>query len=488
MQITAIQNGIPTTGQSLVKDIGREPKHFLVTGEAGLSTGLLIRVDGELMTVTSIDNAGDAGVELDQDITASADQISVNKPTFMREGYVVHIGDELVKVGKPVDTLQTLGETIGRAQSSFTISGTANIDEGTVIRIDGELMRITQIVSPTTIDIKREQNETTAGAHSAGAGIFRLTPGDTADAAPVEEDTGQTLLGGISADATSAIVSGSAKIAVDGTYRIDNEQITVTAIHPAVVRIERAVGGTKRAEHARRADIFVGNLFDAERGFGDTAASPHASGDSLLFTEVSVNREVAHSKLADHQKGDEIFLGNDLVVSRGVLNTDPAEHANGEKVYNFPTAPDSPATTGVVDGKAVEVCGQYAQVGGGEEIPTPVPGAPEVTVNLHEFQVDVDPTTAAAGNLGFIVTDTGASPHNFRVIQTDLPSDQLPLSSDGLTVDEAQVNVVGGFSTAIQPNTQQPVGADLPAGSYVLICNVPTHYESGMHTSFTVNP
>jgi len=27
---------------------------------------------------------------------------------------------------------------------------------------------------------------------------------------------------------------------------------------------------------------------------------------------------------------------------------------------------------------------------------------------------------------------------------------------------------------------------NLEAGSYVIICNLPAHYESGMHTAFTV--
>jgi uncharacterized cupredoxin-like copper-binding protein len=77
-------------------------------------------------------------------------------------------------------------------------------------------------------------------------------------------------------------------------------------------------------------------------------------------------------------------------------------------------------------------------------------------------------------------------PHNLHVIQTDLPEDQLPTTAED-AVDLAQVTDLvssptigaGGFATA-------PVIVDLPSGRYVLICNVPTHYSSGMHTVFTV--
>jgi uncharacterized cupredoxin-like copper-binding protein len=39
----------------------------------------------------------------------------------------------------------------------------------------------------------------------------------------------------------------------------------------------------------------------------------------------------------------------------------------------------------------------------------------------------------------------------------------------------------------IAPGTTATLTTDLKAGSYVIICNLPTHYESGMHAAFTVD-
>ena len=36
------------------------------------------------------------------------------------------------------------------------------------------------------------------------------------------------------------------------------------------------------------------------------------------------------------------------------------------------------------------------------------------------------------------------------------------------------------------PAPRQSLDVSLKAGSYVIICNLPGHYASGMHTAFTV--
>ena len=38
----------------------------------------------------------------------------------------------------------------------------------------------------------------------------------------------------------------------------------------------------------------------------------------------------------------------------------------------------------------------------------------------------------------------------------------------------------------LNPEASELVTAELTAGAYVLICNVASHYQSGMHTAFTV--
>ena len=72
-------------------------------------------------------------------------------------------------------------------------------------------------------------------------------------------------------------------------------------------------------------------------------------------------------------------------------------------------------------------------------------------------------------------------------MQTDLASDKLPVASDAPEVDEEADEL-----TAVDEVEDIAVGAseeltvDLKAGHYVVICNIPGHYQAGMRTEFTV--
>lgn len=91
--------------------------------------------------------------------------------------------------------------------------------------------------------------------------------------------------------------------------------------------------------------------------------------------------------------------------------------------------------------------------------------------------------TAAAGEVTFEVHNDGTVPHELVVIKTDLEPDALPVS-DG-QVDERQVQVIGELEEF--PAGEIETGSfELEAGSYVLICNIPGHYEQGMHARLTV--
>ncbi len=61
--------------------------------------------------------------------------------------------------------------------------------------------------------------------------------------------------------------------------------------------------------------------------------------------------------------------------------------------------------------------------------------------------------------------------------------DALPVEN-GL-IPEDQVDLVDEVDD-IPPGTDASLDVNLDAGSYVLVCNLPAHYEPGMYAAFTV--
>ena len=91
----------------------------------------------------------------------------------------------------------------------------------------------------------------------------------------------------------------------------------------------------------------------------------------------------------------------------------------------------------------------------------------------------------AAGDLTISVENQGSLIHNLRVIRTDLPADELPIGPDGFTVDEENLNVVLSLAD-LRGGDSVDNDVTLEAGSYVLLCNIPGHYGSGMRIAITV--
>ncbi len=106
-----------------------------------------------------------------------------------------------------------------------------------------------------------------------------------------------------------------------------------------------------------------------------------------------------------------------------------------------------------------------------------------IVVTLTEFALEVDEARAPGGEVTFEVSNAGAVPHESVVIRTDLAADALPTA--GGTVDETQAEVIGR-TELVGGGASASVSFDLAAGGYVLLCNVPAHYDLGMRIAFTV--
>jgi uncharacterized cupredoxin-like copper-binding protein len=110
-----------------------------------------------------------------------------------------------------------------------------------------------------------------------------------------------------------------------------------------------------------------------------------------------------------------------------------------------------------------------------------------IDVTLNSFSLTPSAGSAPAGAVTFNVSNASTTDaHEFVVAQTDLAADQLPVGDDG-TVDEGGVTVIDELEE-MEPGGSGTLDTDLAAGHYVLFCNVPTHYQQGMHADFTVNP
>ena len=186
-------------------------------------------------------------------------------------------------------------------------------------------------------------------------------------------------------------------------------------------------------------------------------ATPLAIGVSILILLVS-------AYLASRPRITMLQIGGIFIVAASLLTAGSVWAAVHEE-------------------KETEIVGPTATPGG-DQTPVPTEG---VAVQLIDpaFSVTVDPASTPAGSVTFNVTNTGTIIHNLRVIKSNEAPDALPMTSDGFYVDEEQVEIAGSIDEFSSGQTET-LTVDLEGGSYVLICNVATHYESGMYTTFTV--
>jgi len=115
------------------------------------------------------------------------------------------------------------------------------------------------------------------------------------------------------------------------------------------------------------------------------------------------------------------------------------------------------------------------------------PRGTPVDVHEHDFGLTTNAPLVHAGYVTFRVHNTGASTHEFIVARTDVAADALPLQKNDISVNEdsSRIHEVGSLSE-IRLNATRNLTLKLPAGNYVLFCNLSGHYRGGMYTLLTV--
>jgi uncharacterized cupredoxin-like copper-binding protein len=119
---------------------------------------------------------------------------------------------------------------------------------------------------------------------------------------------------------------------------------------------------------------------------------------------------------------------------------------------------------------------------GGSATSTAPAAGGAVAVDLTEYKIAAQPDSVDAGKVTFAVANDGAIPHEFVVVKTKKKAADL---LKGTRADEAG-NVGELDEKALSVGAKKDLTLDLKAGHYALICNLPGHYQGGMHLDFTV--
>lgn len=111
------------------------------------------------------------------------------------------------------------------------------------------------------------------------------------------------------------------------------------------------------------------------------------------------------------------------------------------------------------------------------------PSKTTVKVQLKEFKVLPSPASAKHWFVSFRVTNAGKISHEFVVLKTKVAPAKLPVKS-GKAVEAGRVGKIGALK--LKPGAVRTLNLNLGAGKYVLLCNLPGHYQAGQRVGFRV--
>jgi uncharacterized cupredoxin-like copper-binding protein len=111
-------------------------------------------------------------------------------------------------------------------------------------------------------------------------------------------------------------------------------------------------------------------------------------------------------------------------------------------------------------------------------------GGQTVTIEMGEFFYKPADAQAPAGSVTIDASNTGNAPHELVLAKTDADPADLPTASDG-SVDEEKLDSPGEIPE-VEAGADGSATLDLKPGNYVMFCNLPGHYKSGMYGTFTV--
>jgi len=102
-------------------------------------------------------------------------------------------------------------------------------------------------------------------------------------------------------------------------------------------------------------------------------------------------------------------------------------------------------------------------------------------VTLDEFTLKPNPKTASHGKVTFSVKNAGSDRHELVVVKTSTAASKLKVSGG-----RASAKGTVGAVKNIAAGKTKTLSLHLPKGHYVLLCNLPGHYQLGMRADFSV--
>lgn len=111
----------------------------------------------------------------------------------------------------------------------------------------------------------------------------------------------------------------------------------------------------------------------------------------------------------------------------------------------------------------------------------------KINVTAKEMVLQLSSATAPAGWVEFVVKNEGQKPHEFVVLKNEYTAKKLPLKGGNLAEDVKGLKNVGEINESkLTSGATQTLQLNLTPGRYLLVCNLPGHFQAGMKTEFTV--
>lgn len=108
-----------------------------------------------------------------------------------------------------------------------------------------------------------------------------------------------------------------------------------------------------------------------------------------------------------------------------------------------------------------------------------------VATTLHDYRIETSVESVPAGKVTFAIENTGATEHEMVVIQTDVAIADMAVEGHETNEEAPGMNPIGEVED-VQPGESTTLVLTLEPGRYVLLCNLPKHFERGMATEFQV--